>query len=302
MKYNVSHLTTYEYTQPVPICHNEVHLAPRSLPRQTCTRAQLTVSPTPSSLQTWTDFFGNYVGNFSIEEPHSKLSIAARSVVEVLELPKISDDATPAWDSLLPQLKNPLKTSQPEEFLAASQFLFCSTYITPSKEAADYALVSFTPGTSILAAARDLTRRIFTDFKYDPQATAVNTPTSEVFRKRRGVCQDFAHLQITCLRSIGLAARYVSGYLLSDPPAGQTKLVGADASHAWLSVFCGPAGWIDFDPTNNCIPGLRHITLGWGRDYDDVCPIKGIFLGGGQHSMSVAVDVTPITEAEVPPR
>lgn len=302
MKYNVSHLTTYEYTQPVPICHNEVHLAPRSLPRQNCTRAQLTVSPTPSSLQTWTDFFGNYVGNFSIEEPHSKLSIAARSVVEVFDLPTVSDDQTPAWEQLASDLKAPLQTPNPEEYLVSSQFLFASTYIIPSQEAATYAATSFTPGRSILAASRELTRRIFTDFRYDPQATAVNTPTSEVFRKRRGVCQDFAHLQITCLRSLGLAARYVSGYLLSDPPVGQPKLVGADASHAWISVYCGAAGWIDFDPTNDCIPGLRHITLGWGRDYDDVCPIKGIFLGGGQHSMSVAVDVAPITEADLPPR
>ncbi len=155
----------------------------------------------------------------------------------------------------------------------------------------------FAPGRPLLEAVLDLTGRIFREFKYDPTASCVNTPTEETLRKRRGVCQDFAHLEITCLRSLGLAARYVSGYLLTDPPPGQQKLVGADASHAWLSVFCPQQNcWFDLDPTNNQIPQIRHVTLAWGRDYGDVCPIKGVFLGGGDHRMYVSVDVAPTPE------
>ena len=160
-------------------------------------------------------------------------------------------------------------------------------------EARDSALKSFTPNRPILDAALELNGRIYGDFKYDLTATSLNTPTSELFRTRRGLCQDFAHLLITCLRSLGLAARYVSGYLLTTPPPGQPKLVGSDASHAWVSVFCPGKGWVDLDPTNNQIPQLGHITLGWGRDYSDVSPVKGVFLGGGDHRMCVSVDVAP---------
>ena len=176
----------------------------------------------------------------------------------------------------------------------APQFTFESPLIRFIDEARDYALRSFAPGRPLLEAALDLTARIFREFKYDPTASCVNTPTEEILRKRRGVCQDFAHLEITCLRSLGLAARYVSGYLLTDPPAGQPKLVGADASHAWLSIYCPQQNcWFDLDPTNNQIPQVRHVTLAWGRDYSDVCPINGIFLGGGDHRMYVSVDVAP---------
>jgi transglutaminase-like putative cysteine protease len=155
---------------------------------------------------------------------------------------------------------------------------------------------SFTPGRPWLEAVLDLTKRIYTEFKYDPAATNVNTALDTVLRIKRGVCQDFAHLQIGCLRSMGLPARYVSGYLLTAPPPGQPKLVGSDASHAWTAAFSPEAGWIDFDPTNNIIPGIGHVTLAWGRDYGDVCPIKGVLVGGGQHRMRVAVDVAPLPD------
>jgi transglutaminase-like putative cysteine protease len=157
-----------------------------------------------------------------------------------------------------------------------------------------YAQPSFPSGRPWLAGVLDLTQRIHRDFQYDSAATTVNTPVADVLKVRRGVCQDFAHLQIACLRSVGLPARYVSGYLLTVPPAGQPRLVGADASHAWLAAFCPEVGWIDFDPTNNQIPSTRYITLAWGRDYSDVCPIKGVLVGGGQHRMRVAVDVVPL--------
>jgi transglutaminase-like putative cysteine protease len=157
----------------------------------------------------------------------------------------------------------------------------------------DFAAPFFTPGRPLLAAVLDLTEQIFHEFRYRPGSTSIHTSTSEVFAQRKGVCQDFAHLEITCLRSLGLAARYVSGYLLTDPPPGQPKLIGADASHAWVSVFFPGTGWLDFDPTNNQMPALRHVTLAWGRDFADVSPVRGVFLGGGKHAVHVSVDVAP---------
>jgi transglutaminase-like putative cysteine protease len=176
--------------------------------------------------------------------------------------------------------------------LDAYQFVFDSRYVRSSAELADYARPSFTPGRPMLDAVLDLTRRVHQDFRYDQRATTVTTPLREVFAQRRGVCQDFAHLEIGCLRSLGLAARYVSGYLCTDPPPDQVRLVGADATHAWLSVYCREFGWIDVDPTNDRMPSDQHILLAWGRDYDDVSPIKGVILGGGQHVVKVAVEVT----------
>ncbi len=178
--------------------------------------------------------------------------------------------------------------------LEAYQFAFDSPHVPTSPDLADYAAVSFSPGRPWLEALLDLTRRIHTEFKYDQTATNVSTPLERSAAMRRGVCQDFAHLQIGCLRSLGLAARYVSGYLVTAPPPGQPRLVGADASHAWLSAFSPEHGWIDVDPTNDMIPSPKHITLAWGRDYSDVCPIKGVFIGGGHHGMNVSVDVMPL--------
>ena len=183
--------------------------------------------------------------------------------------------------------------------LSASQFVFDSRYVERAPRLADYA------GASFAARPADAGRRPrpdaahSRDFEYDPEATTVATPLDEVFAQRRGVCQDFAHLEIACLRSLGLAARYVSGYLRTDPPPGHVPLVGADATHAWLSVYCPGPGWVDVDPTNNQIPGDAYILLAWGRDYDDVSPVKGVILGGGRHSVRVAVNVDPVTDAEV---
>lgn len=289
MKYHVFHGTSYGYSQPVSLCHNQVHLTPRTTDRQRCLHTGLEVSPLPSSQSDWTDFFGNQATFFSVEMPHDKLSIVARSEVEVFAPLEISALQTPPWEDIREQLLVP----QNEDTLAAAQFCPASRFIHHSAEAHDYGLPNFPPGRPILEALLELTSRIFHEFKYDQNATGVFTKPAEVFQSRRGVCQDFAHLQISCLRSLGLAARYVSGYLVTEPPPGKPKLVGADASHAWLSVFCGSAGWIDVDPTNNLIPGIRHITLAWGRDYGDVCPIQGVLIGGGQSTLSVAVDVVP---------
>ncbi|MFN0018537.1 MAG: transglutaminase N-terminal domain-containing protein [Pirellulaceae bacterium] len=292
MKYHVFHGTSYGYTQPVSLCHNQVHLTPRNTGRQRCLKSSIDVSPVPSNQNGWSDLFGNQTTFFSVETPHEKLSIVARSEVEVDSPFEISPAETPPWETIRQDLPAP----QNEDSLAAAQFCTPSTFIHHSAEAREYGLASFPPGRPIAEALLDLTGRIFHEFKYDQNATGVFTKPAEVFQSRRGVCQDFAHLQISCLRSLGLAARYVSGYLVTEPPPGKPKLVGADASHAWLSVYCGSAGWIDLDPTNNLIPGMRHITLAWGRDYADVCPIQGVLIGGGQSTLSVAVDVVAAKE------
>ena len=289
MNYSIAHTTTYRYGEPVPLGHNEACLTPRASPWQRCRSNLLAIRPVPTALQNWTDYFGNRVSYFTVEEEHRELSIHAQSEVEVRE-PAYPDPArTPAWEDVRALLA---AAAEPES-LAAALFSFPSPYVKCDPELVDYAMPSFTPRRPLWEAALDLTGRIYRDFKYVPSVTCINTPTLEVLSTRRGVCQDFAHLQIACLRALGLAARYVSGYLMTDPPPGRPKLVGADASHAWLSVFCPGAGWLDLDPTNNQAPSRRHVTLAWGRDYGDVCPIRGLVLGGGRHTMSVAVDVTP---------
>lgn len=290
MQYTVRHTTTYAYQTPVSLCQNQIHLTPRSTPNQSCANFQLQISPEPDVRRCWTDLFGNEVWYFSIEEPHETLTVTSLSEVAVTprEPPKAS--LTPAWEEVCNQLSQAASL----EFRQAAQFCFESSYIRYLQDARDYAQSSFAPGRPLLEAALDLTARIYRDFKYVPASTAVTTSTEEVLKMRRGVCQDFAHLQITCLRTLGLAARYVSGYLMTDPPPGQPRLIGADASHAWLSVYCPGSGWIDLDPTNNVIPQWRHVTVGWGRDYGDVCPIQGVYTGGGKHQMRVSVDVSPL--------
>jgi len=294
MKYRVSHSTKFLYTDLVPLGHNEAHLTPRTFWRQECQLARLDINPSPVALHYWTDYFGNQVTYFTLAEAHRELSVTSVSQVEVFVPFMPEAPRTPAWETVRLALRKP----HDEDTMAASQFVFDSPLARASHELGEYARKSFPTGRPLVEGLLDLTARIYTEFKYDPTATCIHTPTAEVFQKRRGVCQDFAHLQIACLRSLGLAARYVSGYLQTDPPPGQTRLVGADASHAWLSVFCPETGWLDFDPTNNQMPSLRHVTLAWGRDYGDVSPVRGVFLGGGSHTMRVAVDCLPLDEAE----
>jgi transglutaminase-like putative cysteine protease len=288
VKYRVRHITSYTYPEPVSLCQNQARLSPRVFARQQCESTRLTVQPEPKAMHAWTDYFGNTANFFAVEVPHDELTVTAESVVTVAAAQVPEPSATPPWE----QARDATASTLVDK---AVQFTFESPCVRFIPEARDYARPSFPSGRPFLEAVLDLTARIWKEFKYDPTATCVNTPTEEVLRNRRGVCQDFAHLQITCLRSLGLAARYVSGYLLTDPPPGQPKLVGADASHAWVSVYCPQLGWFDFDPTNNQIPQLRHVTLAWGRDYSDVCPIQGVFLGGGDHRMCVSVDVAPVS-------
>jgi len=289
MHYNVTHSTKYAYTEPVSLCHNLVHLRPRITPRQTCHQSNLLVQPEPRALVHQNDYFGNPIALFTIQEPHKKLSITVKHRIEVKPNEPINLQESPPWEAV----RDGLKTDRSPAALDAYQFTSDSHYVPRAAELFGYAEPSFAPGRPLLDAVMDLTTRIHTDFRYDPKATTLATPLADVLKHRRGVCQDFAHLQLGCLRALGLAARYVSGYLQTRSVAGRDQLVGADASHAWIAVYCSKFGWVDFDPTNNLIPSEHHLTIAWGRDYDDISPVKGVIFGGGTHTMTIAVEVAP---------
>jgi transglutaminase-like putative cysteine protease len=290
MEYKVTHATKYVYTESVPVCHNVVRLTPRETGGQRCRYHQIFTTPSPANRSKRIDYFGNPVDYFSIQEPHIGLTVTASSRVDVEPRPEMIPSETVAWQ----QIRDRLREDRSAEVLDAYQFVFDSPSIRSDPRLLEYAQPSFAEDRPILEAAIDLIGRIHGDFQYDSKATTVSTELLDVIQIRRGVCQDFAHVAIGSLRSLGLAARYVSGYLRTTPPPGKPRLIGADASHAWLSVYCGPGGWIDLDPTNNVLVGTDHITIAWGRDYSDVCPIQGVFVGGGSHSMSVSVDVVPV--------
>jgi len=289
MKYKVTHTTRYEYTEAVPVCQNIVYVTPRGTPFQNCTRHRLTIRPQPDVSHRRIDYFENVSHILSINKAHRQLQITATSSVELSARVPVDEKATAAWETV----RDGLPVDRTKAGLDTYQFAFASPHVPFDALLSDYARQSFTPGRAVLEALADLNGRIHTDFQYDPEATTVNTPIAEVFHERRGVCQDLAHLMLGCLRPLGLAARYTSGYLRTHPPEGQPQLVGADASHAWLSVYCGDLGWVDVDPTNNSFPTVEHITVAWGRDYSDVCPVAGMFVGGGTHELTVAVQVTP---------
>jgi transglutaminase-like putative cysteine protease len=290
MIYRVRHTTTYAYAGSVSVSHNEVHLKPRDGAHQTCSYHELLVFPEPAVLSYGVDFFGNPVTSFALQEPHTALTMTANSTVEVRHVDVPYPEDTMAWESV----RDSLRHDRSATGLEAYQYVFDSPYVPTSAALSAYAAASFPHGRSLLDAVGDLTRRIYTDFTYDTKATSVSTPLSEVLQERHGVCQDFAHLQIGCLRALGLAARYVSGYLVTQPLPDHAPLVGAQASHAWVAVYYPGYGWIDMDPTNNMLPSDSHITVAFGRDYGDVSPIKGVFLGGGEHTMEVTVDVVPV--------
>jgi transglutaminase-like putative cysteine protease len=293
MKYQITHITRYSYGEASPVCHNVVRLMPRNDGRQRVIEHRLVIAPESSDLGRRVDYFGNQLRFFAIQTAHRGLSLSATSIVQVTAPDPLDPAAVPAWEAV----RESVCRDTSRQGIAARQFLYQSPRVCPSQALADYARPSFPPGRPLVQAVADLTARIHADFRYDPKATTVETPVEQVLECRRGVCQDFAHLQIGCLRSLGLAARYVSGYLRTRPPPGKPRLVGADATHAWLSVHCGRLGWIDFDPTNNLIAGGEHIVLAYGRDYSDVTPVCGVFTGGGSHTLSVSVDVADFTGA-----
>lgn len=296
--YEVVHTTAYAYAESVLVSQHVARLSPRDLPHQVCVQHALTIDPEPAARAEHLDYFGNRTTLFSIERGHRALTVTARSRVIVglrsssgeQSVEQAAGGGTVSGRSLPWELATD-RASLPVEAL---ECLFDSPSIRRSSQFADYAASSFPPGRPLDEALRELTQRIFDDFTFEPGATTVTTDLQDVFRSRRGVCQDFAGIQIACLRSLGLAAQYVSGYLETLPPPGRPRQIGADASHAWLAVYCPGVGWIEVDPTNNMRPSTAHLTLAHGRDYSDVSPIRGVILGGGDHSLHVSVDVARV--------
>ena len=311
MKYRITHSTLYQYSQMVGLCQNEARLQPRDFWRQQCQSSRFDITPEPADFQQRLDFFGNRVAYFAIQQAHQRLMVTAIS--EVTVFPRQSRDHPTnliTWEQVRDRLQGrPAQMQRQTQSQSQSQsqqqqqecpdddlqdaklYLLDSPMVNSSEELAHYALPSFSPGRPLVQVVTDLMQRIHVDFTYDPSFTTIATPLSDVLHFRRGVCQDFAHLAIACLRSMGIAARYVSGYVETLPEPGKPRLVGADASHAWFEVYVPDTGWLDFDPTNNALPFDQHITLAWGRDYTDVTPLKGIAFGGGSHTLSVSVDV-----------
>jgi transglutaminase-like putative cysteine protease len=280
--YQIDHETRYVHSGRVSTSQHVAVLSPRELQRQHVRSHKLIVDPHPANESRRIDCYGNIEDQFTILTPYSELRVVSRSLVEVSPRGEAIGDS-PAWEDV----------RDDQGFSVASEFRYPSPYVEPADELAAFARESFTERRPLLAAAIALMHRIHDEFQFDSGATSITTPATRVLAERRGVCQDFAHLQIGCLRSLGVPARYVSGYLLTDPPVGQPRLVGADASHAWLSVWCPVNGWVDLDPTNAVLPDTRHVTIGWGRDYGDVSPLHGVVLGGGAHELYVAVSVIP---------
>ena len=287
MNYKVIHKTEYSYSDSVNLCYNEARLTPRNFVHQHCSESQFVVDPEPRACRERQDFFGNTVYYFTIQQPHRELTVTVTSHVQVKGRERQLDFAEHlAWK----EVRQRLQTDRDTEILELRQYILDSPMIPAMPELRDYTERSFSKERPLLEAVEDLTTRLYADFTYDPGFTTIATPLADVIHHRRGVCQDFAHLGIGCLRALGLAARYVSGYIETDSPPGQESLEGADASHAWFSVYLPQLGWVDFDPTNNQIPVDRHITVAWGRDYADVTPLKGVMFGSGTHELSVSVD------------
>jgi transglutaminase-like putative cysteine protease len=290
MMFDVSHKTHYSYSLPVVQSQHLIHMSPRKVERQSVRNHSLIVEPAPVMRYERIDAFGNPVMILNIEVPHRELVLHARSSVETVQAPLFDPAATLAWDRIDARLSIPGRGLD----LEVIQFRCASRITTASLDIYDYARASFTPGRPVLEAAIELNRRIFDDFTFDATATDISTPIRFVFEQRRGVCQDFAHLALACLRAVRVPARYVSGYILTQPPPGEPRMQGADASHAWISVWSPETGWVDLDPTNGVIVADEHVTIAFGRDYDDVSPISGVLLGGGEHTVTVGVDVLPV--------
>jgi transglutaminase-like putative cysteine protease len=282
MIYDVRHVTAFDYDGEVSVSHHVACMTPRTSARQTLVHHSWTCEPAAAIRRERRDVFDNVVTFFALQQPHDRLTVTARAVVELAAAPPLPA-GSPPWERVRDGLD-----AGPVDIL---DFVYDSPLVAAAPAYAAYAAASFAPGRPIADALVDLTHRLHQDFRFEPGATTVATQVADVFRHRAGVCQDFAHVQLACLRSLGLAARYVSGYLETSPARDEPKLIGADASHAWVSVFVPGFGWLDADPTNDKVPADRHVTLAWGRDYSDVSPIRGVILGGGEQRTRVAVDL-----------
>ncbi len=305
MLIEVIHETKYEYAPAVDIAQHIMHLKPIETINQQVVSANITIEPLPEWLSETTDVFGNHSAFFSIQSTHEKLDILAHSVINtsVLTLPPDATASSPAWEKVRDYFRYHVEST----FDPAVEYVFSSPFIRPHPNFKDFSQSLFTPERPILDLCEQLMREIYEGLEYTKESTDIDTPAHEAIKNRRGVCQDFAHIFISCARMQGLASRYVSGYLVTDPPPGKPRLIGSDASHAWASIYVPsinlqgalcPGHWYDFDPTNNHwglgSPGEHYITLAYGRDYSDISPIKGVIHGGEKHTMEVAVTVQPI--------
>ena len=295
MYFNVTHTTKYTYNAPVSYGHNIATLRPRKAKGQELLDYHIGISPEPSEISERVDFFGNYITRFSLQTEHRSLKVTTKS--------RIKRDYAQFQDSFFSKacrfitMNDALIALQSTdlEILDAQQYILESVFVKKMDASIrEYAQKSFQGNRSVFDAAFELMQRIYTDFDFVPGFTSISTPIHEVMEQKKGVCQDFAQIAIACIRSIGLPAKYISGYIETLPPPGKEKLVGADASHAWFSIFIPGFGWVDFDPTNNQIPKDQHIVVGWGRDYYDVPPLKGVVYGSGQSKLKVAVDIARI--------
>lgn len=287
MRLRIVHRTTYDYAELATTSHHEARLTPRQSETQRTVTHELEIAPESATRRPRFDYFGNRTTYFCMTEPHRRLDVVATSLVDTTapELPELG--RSPAWEVVRERLVNDTR----RDVLLATQMRYASPLVPLLSALTDYARPSFPSDCPILVGAADLMSRLHRDFAYDPTATTPTTPLGQILECRRGVCQDFSHVMLGCLRQMGLAARYVSGYLRTRPPPGHPRLVGADATHAWVSVWVPEHGWVDFDPTNNLCPSDEHITLAFGRDFSDVTPLRGVILGGGQHRLEVSVDV-----------
>ncbi len=286
MIYRLHHVTTYDYAEPVVIGTHFMHLLPRERPGQFVREAQLDISPTPDNRRDEVDHFGNHSTTVALAGVHKQFVVALSATVEVEQPAPPPPEETLRWEAIAARAIN-----DPD----VAEYCLPSPLAAPEAEIADYAAVSFLPGRNILSALLELNMRIWMEMAYRPGVTNNCTTAMHVLKIRAGVCQDYAHLMIACLRALGLPGRYVSGYLCTSPPPGQVKRRGADQSHAWVACWLGPdVGWVDFDPTNNLLVRDEHVTLAWGRDFQDVSPLRGIILGGGRHSLRVNVDLDPV--------
>jgi transglutaminase-like putative cysteine protease len=292
MRYEVSHKTKYIYQSPASLCHNVVYQWPLTAPFQHVDAYNYSILPEPNFLVKRTDFFDNQYLYFSVQKTHKELVVESKSKITV-QKPKwvfMDPSSTPPWESVADLLRSAQTPS------AVKQFYLESPYVTYLKGLRTYALQSFTPNRPIMEAMLDLNSRIYTDFDFTPGFTEISTPLEEVFKFKKGVCQDYAHFGLACVRSLGLAGRYMSGYIETFPPPGKPKLVGSDASHAWMALYIPEIGWVEFDSTNNLLVSDQHIRVAVGRDFSDVVPLKGIVYSGGGQKMTVTVDVNQLPE------
>jgi transglutaminase-like putative cysteine protease len=295
--YSLRHTTRYEYDLPVVHAHHLARLRPRPLNHQKVISSELVIKPGTSSLTETVDYFGNITDALEVAETHAVFEVTSQSTVTTL--PNALSEEPP--EGFIRWEEAALALDDADLYLREAELRYDSPLVRVHQVFKDYAAATFTPGRDLVQCVVELNRRIHEDFKYEPAATDISTPLGQVMRERRGVCQDFAHVAVACLRSVGLAARYVSGYLETIPPPGKARLVGADASHAWAAAFVPGQGWLNFDPTNDVLPSERHIWAAWGRDFSDVSPLKGVVLGGGAHRLTVGVDVAPMPPSRPTP-